>query len=45
MDETLDTLLWAEMIKEVSLAEGGGKFLFEAFLVPKSRDSTGHLNC
>ena len=38
MDEMLDSLLAADMIEKVPVAEGPGDFLFEAFLVPKSKD-------
>ena len=39
MDKMLDALLGADMIEKVT--EGTGEFLFEAFLVPKPKDSTG----
>ena len=41
MDKMLDSLLAADMIKKVPVAEGPGDFLLEAFLVPKPKNPGG----
>ena len=41
MDEMHDSLLGADMIEKVPVAEGPGDFLFEVFLVPKPKDPGG----
>ena len=41
MDEMLDSLLAADMIEKVPVAEGPWDFLFQEFLVPKPKDPGG----